>query len=183
MLIAQQKRKENIVEYILYLVQIEDLIRAFQFNIINIEKQLVSQYQVDEKTKQEIADWYKNLVLMMEKEGIQQKGHFQFLTNLINDLNEFHLKLMEVGIDKEYISEFQAISGLITELNLKNSNEKNDLQISFDAIYGFLLLKMQKKEITAETTEAIKRLSAWLSLLSKLFKDFESGDLELEKYL
>ena len=55
MLIEQQKRKENIVEYILYLVQIEDLIRAFQFNIINIEKQLVSQYQVDEKTKQEIG--------------------------------------------------------------------------------------------------------------------------------
>lgn len=180
MLTAKQKRKENIVEYILYLYQIEDLIRAYQLNFINIEKQLVSQYQVDEKTRQEIADWYENLVIMMEKEGIQEKGHFQFLTNLINDLNEFHLKLMVVGIDKEYVSEFQVISGLITELNLKSSGGKNDLQISFDAIYGFLLLKMQQKEITAETTEAIKRLSGWLSLLSKLFKDFESGDLELE---
>jgi len=180
MLTAKQKRKENIVEYILYLVQIEDLIRAYQFNIINIEKQLVSQYQVDEKTRQEIADWYKNLAIMMEKEGIREKGHFQFLTNLINDLNEFHLKLMEVDIDKEYVREFQSISGLITELNLKNKTVKNDLQISLDAIYGFLLLKIQQKDITAETTEAIKRLSAWLSLLSKLFKDFESGDLELE---
>jgi len=32
MIAAQQKRKENIVEYILYIYQIEDLIRAFQFN-------------------------------------------------------------------------------------------------------------------------------------------------------
>jgi hypothetical protein len=49
-----------------------------------------------------------------------------------------------------------------------------------DAIYGFLLLKMQKKEITEETTEAIKRISNWLGILSKLFKDFESNVLEFE---
>lgn len=180
MLTAQEKRKENIVEYILYLFQIEDLIRAFQLNIANIEKQLVTQYQVDDKTRQEIAGWYKNLVSMMQKEAIQEKGHFQFLTNLINDLNEFHLKLMEVGINNEYTSEFQSVSGLITELNLKGNSVKNDLQISLDGIYGFLLLKIQQKEITAETTEAIQRLSSWLSLLARLYKDFELGDFELE---
>lgn len=180
MIAAQQKRKENIVEYILYIYQIEDFIRAFQFNISNIEIQLVSQYQVDEKTRVEILDWYKNLVIMMEKEGIREKGHFQFLTNQINELNEFHLKLMETEIDKEYVGIFQSISGLITELNQKNKSVKKDLQISLDAIYGFLLLKMQQKEITEETTEAIKRLSGWLSLLSKLYKNFESEVLAFE---
>jgi len=180
MLTAQQKRKENIVEYILYLYQIEDLIRAFQLNISNIEKQLVNQYRVDDKTRLEIVNWYKNLVAMMQKEAIQEKGHFQFLTNLINDLNEFHLKLMEVGINAEYTGEFRSVSGLITELNLKGNSVKNDIQISLDAIYGFLLLKIQRKEITAETTEAIQRLSSWLSLLARLYKDFESGDFDLE---
>ena len=180
MLTAQQKRKENIAEYILYIYQVEDLIRAFQLNMSVIEKQLISQYQVDEKTRQEIVNWYKNLVIMMEKEGVRETGHLQFLTNQINELNEFHLKLMEVGIDKEYVGLFQSISGLITELNIKSNSIKSDLQISLDSIYGFLLLKLQKKEITAETTEAIKRLSSWLSLLSRLYKDFESGDLEFE---
>ena len=117
---------------------------------------------------------------MMEKEGIREKGHLQFLSNQIYELNEFHLKLMETGSDKEYVGVFQSIAGLITELNLKGNSVKNDLQISFDAIYGFLLLKIQKKDITDETAEAFKRLSGWLSLLSKLFKDFESGDLEFE---
>jgi hypothetical protein len=180
MLVAQQKRKENIAEYILYLYQIEDLIRAFQFNMLSIETNLISQYQTEEKTKKEITEWYKNLVVMMEKERIQGKGHLQFLSNLTNDLNELHLKLMESEIEKVYFSEFQTISGLITELSMKGNTIKNDVQTSLDAIYGFLLLKMQKKEITEETTEAIKRISNWLANLSRLFKDFESGDLELE---
>ena len=180
MLTAQQQRKENIFEYILYLYQIEDLIRAYQFDISRIEANLVSQYQADEKTKQEISEWYKNLVVMMEKERVQEKGHLQFLINLINGLNELHLKLMETVVDKGYVNEFQSVSGLITELNLKSDSIKNDVQTCLDAVYGFLLLKMQKKEITDETTEAIKRLSSWLVLLSKLFKDFEEGNLEFE---
>lgn len=180
MLAAQQKRKENIAEYILYLYQIEDLIRAFQFNISAIETNLVSQYQVEDKTKLEISGWYKNLVIMMEKERIQQKGHLQFLLNLINNLNELHLKLMESEIDKTYVSEFQSVSGLITELNLKGNSVKNDVQTSLDAVYGFLLLKMQKKEITEETSFAIGRINNWLRTLSKLFKDFEAGELEFE---
>ncbi len=181
MITAQQKRKENIAEYILYLFQIEDLIRAFQFNIDKIEKQLVLQYQVDEIKRMEILAWYKNLCAMMEKEGIREKGHLQFLSNQINELSEIHLKLMESGIDKEYVRVFQSISGLITELNLKGNSVKNDIQISFDAIYGFLLLKMQQKEVTAETTEAIKRLSYWLGLLSKLYKDFEEGKIDFDQ--
>jgi hypothetical protein len=180
MITAQQKRKENIAEYILYLFQIEDLIRAFQFDVKRIENQLVSQYQVDENKRAEILDWYKNLCAMMQKEGIQEKGHLQFLSNQINDLNELHLKLMETRINNEYTVVFQSVSGLITELNLKGNSVKNDLQISFDAIYGFLLLKMQQKNVTAETTDAIKRLSNWLGLLSKLYSNFEAGDLEFE---
>jgi hypothetical protein len=62
-----------------------------------IEKHLVAQYQADEKTKKEITNWYENLVLIMGKEGINEKGHFQFLKNQINELNELHLKLMDTS--------------------------------------------------------------------------------------
>jgi len=172
---------ENIAEYILYLFQIEDLIRAFQFNIDKIEKQLVSQYQVDEIKRHEIREWYKNLCAMMEKEGIRDKGHLQFLSNQINELNEIHLKLMETGINKEYVGVFKSVSGLLTELNLKGNYVKSDVQISLDAVYGFLLLKLQQKTVTTETTEAIKRLSYWLGLLSKLYKDFEEDKMDFDK--
>ena len=178
MLVAKQKRKENIVEYILYLFQIEDLIRAFKLDLNLIEEKLVSAYKTDDKTTKEILDWYSNLVVMMEKERIVEKGHLQFLNNLVNELNEFHLKLMETAVDAGYVNNFQLVAGLVTELKQKNKEAGNDIELGITAIYGFLLLKMQKAEISAETTEAVKRISKWLGLLSKLYKDFEAGDLE-----
>lgn len=178
MLVANKKRKENIVEYILYMYQVENLIRAFNLDVKLIETRLIPSYQVDEKTKSEIIFWYKNLVAMMEKEGIQEEGHFRFLQNLIVDVNEIHIKLMNSEVDKVYPQIFHSVAGLTNELKEKNNQAKNDIELCLDTIYGFLLLKMQNKEISAETEDAVKRLSSWMSALSKLYKDYESGDLE-----
>ncbi len=180
MLVARKKRKENIAEYILYLYQIEDLIRAFKLDAELIENQLVSKYEVDDKTRAEILEWYVNLVKMMEKEGKSKAGHLQFLLNLIADVNEIHLKLMETQADMNYVKAYQVIAGLITELRQKSNVENNDVQLSLDAIYGYLMLKIQNKEISVETTEAIKRLSSWLGILSQQYKKFEEGELFAE---
>jgi hypothetical protein len=179
MLIAQQKRKENIAEYILYLYQVEDLIRAFKLDMELINAKLVSSYRVDEKTSDEISAWYENLVLMMEKEGKQQSGHLQFLKNLVNDLHEFHLRLIALGADPEYSSAWPSLTSLLAELSQKNQTAANDVQAALDGIYGYLLLKIQNKEISEETFDAVKRLSAWLSQLSRLYREYESGDLQL----
>ncbi len=179
MLVAQQKRKENLAEYILYLYQVEDLIRAFHLDMDLINENLVARYQAEKEKKQEISDWYNNLVKMMEKEGKQKSGHLQFLINQVNELYEIHLRLMQTEAEPVYVSVYKAVAGLINELKQKNSAAENDVQVAIDGVYGYLLLKIQRKEITPETTEAIKRLSQWLSHLSKLFRDFESGDLEI----
>lgn len=176
MLVAQQKRKENIAEYILYLYQVEELIRAFKFDLPLIDERLVAAYKVDEKTADEIRNWYSNLVIMMDKEGIREKGHLQFLSNLIVDVNDFHLRLLQDGNEKVYIQNFQLIAGLLAELKLKNKTAENDVQLALDSIYGFLLLKMKNADVSNETAEAIQRLSKWLSSLSKLYKDFEKGE-------
>ena len=179
MFVAKQKRKENIAEYVLYLYQIEDLIRAFQLDIDLIQKKLVGNYRADEKTSAEITNWYNNLALMMEKEGIREKGHLQFLINLIGEMNEFHLQLMKTGTEKTYIQSFKVIAGLLTELKQKNKAAQNDIQLGLDTVYGFLLLKMKKAEVSIETENAIKQLSQWLGKLSVLYKEFETGKLEI----
>ncbi len=179
MLIAQQKRKENIAEYILYLYQVEDLIRAFQLDMDLINSKLVASYRAEEHTLNEISEWYLNLVSMMEKEGKQQSGHLQFLDNLVNDLHEFHLRLIAQTADHSYSSTYQSVAGLLTELRQKNPDAVSEVQVAIDGIYGYLLLKIQQKEISSETSDAVKRLSNWLSQLSKLYREYEAGDLQL----
>lgn len=179
MLIAKEKRKENITEYILYLYQVENLIRAFQLDIDLIKEKLITSYDVNKKTSAEITDWYNNLLVMMEKEGVQEKGHLQFLINLIGDINVLHMKLMNTGTDKMYVQTFKAVSGLLTELKQKNSSAQNDIELGLDTVYGFLLLKMKKAKISEGTVNAVKQLSLWLSALSELYKEFDAGNLDI----
>jgi hypothetical protein len=178
MLQALKKRKENIAEYILYLYQVEDLIRAFDLDIELINEKLIPVYRTDKVTSDKISDWYKNLILMMEKEGKNEKGHLQFLSNLIADLNEFHIKLMETEVVKNYNSVFNEVSGLLAELHQKNQNAESVVQVGLDGVYGYLILKIHKRKISSATEDAIKRMSYWLGFLSNLYKDFENGKLE-----
>ena len=48
MIIAQKKRKENIAEYLLYMWQVEDLIRAAGVSPEGVEQLLLPRYDVDE---------------------------------------------------------------------------------------------------------------------------------------
>ncbi|MDE5611902.1 MAG: DUF4924 family protein, partial [Odoribacter sp.] len=75
MLIAREKKKSNIAEYILYMWQIEDMLRAMGLDIRQVDEHVVSAFQSDERTRQEIRDWYDNLIAMMRQEKVEQKGH------------------------------------------------------------------------------------------------------------
>ena len=94
MLIAQEKRKSNIAEYILYMWQVEDIIRACNFDISLIENNYVSKFNPSSRVQDEIKDWYVNLILMMHEEGLREKGHLSFLNTLVSEMNDLHLRLL-----------------------------------------------------------------------------------------
>ena len=62
--IAQSRRKENIAEYILYLWQLEDLLRALQFSPEAIYSQLVAPRQIEEQQKEIYLLWYMDIVMI-----------------------------------------------------------------------------------------------------------------------
>ena len=69
----QKKEKENIAEYLLYMWQVEDLIRANQFDIDSIRRTVIAQYDQPDDVKEEIAGWYEELIEMMRSEGVKEK--------------------------------------------------------------------------------------------------------------
>ena len=57
MIIARRKRKENIAEYLLYMWQVEDLIRANNFHMDTIRSTVVDRYDQPDDIKEEIDIW------------------------------------------------------------------------------------------------------------------------------
>ncbi|MGF7139856.1 DUF4924 family protein [Roseimarinus sediminis] len=179
MIVAREKRKQNISEYILYMWQIEDMIRALQFDMNQIEKVLISQYKADDIQHKEIVDWYSNLVLMMQKEQKQQSGHMQFLVNLVNDLDHFHKALLSQQVDAEYIRLYQDIAPDIELVRQKSGKKDNDIEVVLNTLYLILMLKMKQQDVSEGTQKAVWKLGNFMGHLSRLYRNFESGDLEL----
>lgn len=178
MLIAREKRKTNIAEYILYLWQVEDLLRSCSFNPETINQQLVRRFQADENASREIAAWYNNLALMMEKEHVLKTGHLQVLVNLVNDLNEFHLKLIQTQADPEYVQLYRINREAIGEFMKKSSGKENEVEACLNALYGVVLLRLKNVEISSDTRETIAGFGQLIGHLSARYIQFENDDFE-----
>jgi hypothetical protein len=179
MLVAQEKRKTNIAEYILYMWQVEDLLRVCSFNAEMIDLKLVSRFNPDEETSLAIAAWYNNLALMMEKEHITEKGHLQVIANLVNDLNEFHLKLIETQKDEEYLRLYRINRDTISEFILKSGGSiENEVEACLNSLYGMMLLKLKNAEISPLTQKTVEDFGRMIGHLSARYIQFENDDFE-----
>lgn len=179
MIIAQAKRKTNIAEYILYMWQVEDSLRACSFDPEQIEERLVKRFQADEKTSRQIADWYQNLAVAMEKEHIQQKGHLQSLVNLVNDLNEFHLKMIQTQADEKYIQLYRMNRESVAAFVSRSDGAvHNEVEACLNALYGMLLLKLRHAEISPSTQKTVEGFGKMIGHLSARYIQFENDEFE-----
>ena len=83
MLTAKQLREENIAEYLLYMWQIEDILRACRFDIEVVKHNIIVNYPTDVSTMEAMAQWYADLIEMMRREDVMTKGHIQINKNVL----------------------------------------------------------------------------------------------------
>ena len=169
MLVAQKQRKENIVEYMLYMWQVENLIRANGLDMQKIEDTIVKKYQTDSPEQyQEIYDWWDNLTEMMRLEKKEERGHLQVTQGLMNDVYNFHLYLLTQPEEAAYQNAFQtAWSDLsVLEKKIPQGDKLHHVELALTGIYDYFVLKMQGKTILADTTNAVMRISHFMALLS-----------------
>lgn len=188
MLIAQQKRHENIAEYILYMWQVEDLIRACQLDDQRIEQLLVARYQsVPQADSLAIRQWYMELRDMMLNEGKREQGHLQINQNVLIDLTDLHQRLLRSAQDAIYTSCYYSTLPYIVELRSKQTADDDpqhrlgELETCFTALYGLMLLRMQHQEVSQETQVAMNQISKFLGLLSLKYKEWKGGELKFEE--
>jgi hypothetical protein len=160
--------------------QVEDLIRANGCDIERIRRAVVEPYPISPEQKAELAAWYEELIDMMQREGVTERGHLQMNRNIITWLTDLHLQLMRSPKFPYYNAAYYKALPFIVELRARGAHhDEPEVEISLEALYGILLLKLQKKPVSPETAKAQEALSAWLGMLSEYYKDDKQGKLEL----
>lgn len=149
-----KSKKENIAEYILYLWQMEDYLRAFPA-------------QADATAE------LHELNEMMHREGIVDNGHLQLAQNALSELEELHSRLLQE--DAIYRA---AIIRLTPSLNLLKAKTDrptmSDIEACLLLLYQIMLLRLQKREITPQTTSVQQQATQLLQFLSKTYHDHQT---------
>ena len=178
MFISKQLKQQNIAEYLIYMWQVEDLIRAYGCDMERIRESLVSRYPAEQQ--EELAQWYEDLIEMMRREEVMSQRHLQINRNIITWLTDLHLQLLASSKFPYYSAAYYKALPFIVELRAKGAKkEEPELETCFDALYGILLLKLQKKEISEETKKAQEAITALLSMLSTYYLEDKKGELEI----
>ena len=179
MFIAKELRKKSIAEYLLYMWQIEDIIRAMGCSLPLIRKAYISKFTdyTDEQKEDEI-DWFGNLVRMMNEEGKRDQGHLNINDIIVRDLVDLHQRLLQSNRFPIYNAEYYKVLPFIVELRGKGDKNISEIETCLDALYGIMVLRMQKKEISPETEHAIKEISTFIGMLSDYYLKNETEGLD-----
>ena len=144
-----RNKKDNIAEYILYLWQMEDYLRAFP-------EQAGATKELSELNE------------MMHREGIVEGGHLQLAKNALDELENLHADLLNE--DAMYRA---AIIRLTPQLNLLKAKTDrptmSDIEACLVLLYQIMLLRLQKKEISQETSSVQQQATQVLQFLSRTY--------------
>ena len=200
MLVAKELRKKSIAEYLLYMWQIEDIIRAYQCSLTKIRKEYIDKFNYTDAQKDEEEDWFGELLRMMNQEGCRENGHLQINKVIMQSLNELHAQLLTSSKFPFYSAEYYRVLPFIVELRGKTKqvadrmarkNEANlkeiaanlghsEIETCFDVLYGVMMLRLQKKEISRETETAVKEITTLIGMLSDYYQKDKTEGLQFE---
>lgn len=178
MKIAQQLKEKNIAEYLIYMWQVEDLIRANGCDLDRVEQNIIARYPEEDRSA--LREWYGNLITMMCEENVRERGHLQINKNVIINLTDLHNALLASSKFPFYNAAYFKALPFIVELRSKSGKkEEPELETCFEALYGVMLLRLQKKEVSEATTKAIESISSFLSMLANYYDKERKGELKI----
>ena len=105
---------------------------------------------------------------MMHREGVVESGHVALANNALGEVEDLHTQLLNE--DALYRA---AIIRLRPSLNLLKAKTDrptmSDIEACFTLLYQIMLLRLQKREISPETTSVQTQATQVLQFLSKVY--------------
>ena len=180
MIIVEEKKKTNIAEYVILMYQTEDLLRAYNFDLNRIKRDIIIPQTASESIVPTVENWYNELIQEMKKRGLEKQGHIHAVQEVIAEIIYLHNTLLTIVKDEKYKNLY---NHAIT--NIEAFREKSDLKqmhpvdVCFHAMYMKLLMRLQKKEISAETENAFDSMRILLAYLTKAYHNMKAGNMEM----
>lgn len=166
--ISDKKKSENIAEYILYMWQMEDLLRGLEFNVANIETQVLA--GLNDEQRDENMMWFKQLAREMQDESVTVSGHHHSSNEVIGQLVFLQNKLLSIGKNDAFKNAYKEAKPILQEFRTKSEQiPMNEVETALTALYGMLTLRISGKEISQETLAGIQKISMYLGQLSKAY--------------
>ena len=152
--IAQSKRKENIAEYILYLWQLEDLLRALQFSPEAIYSQLVAPRELPDDRKLVFLQWYMEIA-----------------------------DLLRNPVGEHYRATFARLEPELPKLRaMLRNDEMSDTEIEFRALYAAMLYRIKgDAKRDSAIGDTIELVSPAIGELAAMYGKVERGEIDLFK--
>ena len=180
--IAQSKRRENIAEYILYLWQVEDLLRALQFSPEAVYTQLIAPRQIPEQQRHIYLLWYMDIVNLLREEGKETQGHLSHTLHLIADLHDLHLRLMQLPAGERYRTLRARLEPQMPSLRLVLADgDMSDTELCFRALYAAMLYRIKGQGERTAVTDTVEYISPVIAELASVYGKVERGEIDLYK--
>lgn len=150
-----KSKKDNIAEYILYLWQMEDYLRAFPENA-------------------DATPELHELNEMMHREGIVDGGHLALANNALSELIDLHTQILNE--DAMYRAAVMRLQPSLNLLKAKTDRPTmSDIEACLLLLYQIMMLKLQKKGITPETASVQTQATGVLQFLSRTYHDDQTA--------
>lgn len=180
MFISQKLRQDNIAEYLLYMWQVEDIIRAFDCYLPALRRGYIANFDISDDDKEDLTDWYSNLIRMMTEEGCRESGHLQINKVTMQTLIDLHQQLLASPKFPFYSTEYYKVLPFIVELRNRGDKDINEIETCFDVLYGVMMLRLRKQEISEDTLHAVKEITTFIGMLSDYYKKDKQEGLEFD---
>lgn len=194
MIIAQRLQYTHRAEYLLYMWQVEDILRAYSCDIDRIDVEYLTRFaDLDDDTRHAMHRWYSDLCDMMRVEAKVKEGHLQICQNVIIGMAELHDALMNSPSFPYYTQLYHRVLPYIVELRSRRGDANHSEEASctltgsavelltlLEAMYGVMILRLQNREISSETASAQNEISEFIATLSDYWTKYHDGKLEFD---
>lgn len=176
---AEEKRKSNIAEYILYMWQMEDIVRAAAFNGEVLDR-FAESYSEDPERQEIEKRWLRKLAVELDTIKLRRQGHVSEVREVMVELVYLHQTLINVYEDSAYIALYSEAKPYLAEyLQKAGTNFGSEVEAYLTALYGLMILRLRKTPISAETEEAMNSFSRIMGKLAGEYKRMKTGELRM----